>query len=261
MNNTQIYKINNQYSINLDQYFDLNGLKNIYAELVTGLVLSKEYHEPIEIGDQRAIFSKEHIEPKLYIRDIFSKTDEYQKLVKQGFTPIQIYDYVRFKFDVKTLGTKLLLRTYPNYSKAFGAKHYARLNRDQPAYQYFPKFKQWIENCSAFKEVGRRLFFVNELGSYTPIHCDYANLNSLKDQFIWINLFEKKKFFVLDEEFNKHHIAGEINTFDNATWHGSEPAKHSCFTIRIDGLFSDEFLTKTGLTNHYAHAKMDQELN
>ena len=255
MNNTQIYKINNQYSINLDQYFDLDGLKNIYAELVAGLVLSKEHYEPIEIGDQRAIFSKEHIEPKLYIRDIFSKTDEYQKLIEQGFTPIQIYDYVRFKFDVKTLGTKLLLRTYPNYSKAFGAKHYARLNRDQPAYQYFPKFKQWIEESGAFKEVGRILFFVNELGSYTPTHCDYANLNSLKDQFIWINLFEKKKFFVLDEEFNKRYITGEINTFDNATWHGSEPAKHSCFTIRIDGLFSEKFLTNTGLTNHYESSK------
>lgn len=255
MNNTQIYKINNQYSINLDQYFDLDGLKNIYAELVTGLVLSKEYYEPIEIGDQQAIFSKEHIEPKLYIRDIFSKTDEYQKLIEQGFTPIQIYDYVRFRFDVKTLGTKLLLRTYPNYSKAFGAKHYARLNRDQSAYQYFPKFKQWIEESGAFKEVGRILFFVNELGSYTPTHCDYANLNSLKDQFIWINLFEKKKFFVLDEEFNKHYIPGEINTFDNATWHGSEPAKHSCFTIRIDGLFSEKFLTNTGLANHYENSK------
>lgn len=257
MNNTQIYKINDQYSINCDQYFDLNGLKDIYTELVTGLVLSKEYYEPIEIGDQRAIFSKDHIEPKLYIRDIFSKTDEYQKLIEQGFTPIQIYDYVRFKFNVKTLGTKLLLRTYPNYSKAFGAKHYARLNRDQPAYQHFPKFKQWIEDSGAFKEVGRILFFVNELGSYTPTHCDYANLNSLKDQFIWINLFEKKKFFVLDEEFNKRYITGEINTFDNATWHGSEPAKHSCFTIRIDGLFSEKFLTNTGLTNHYENSKKD----
>ena len=259
--NKQIHKINDQYSINLDQHFDLNGLRDLYSELVTGLVLSKEYFEPIEIGDQNAIFNKDHVEPKLYIRDVFSKTEEYQSLVDQGFTPIQIYDYVRFKFNVKTLGTKLLLRTYPNYSKAFGVKHFARLNRDQPAYKNFPKFKKWIEECGAFKEVGRILFFINELGSYTPTHCDYANLGSLKDQFIWINLFEKKQFFILDDEFNKNYLSGEINTFDNATWHGSEPAKQSCFTIRIDGLFSDEFLTKTGLTNHYATAKTDQERN
>ena len=255
--NTQIYKINNQYSITLDQYFNLDGLKDIHSELVTGLVLSKEYHEPIEIGDQRAIFNKEHVEPKLYIKDVFSKTEEYRALVDQGFTPIQIYDYVKFKFNVKTLGTKLLLRTYPNYSRAFGVKHLARLNKDQPAYIHFPKFKKWIEDCGAFKEVGRILFFVNELGSYTPTHCDYANLTSLKDQFIWINLFEKKTFFVLDENFNKKYVSGEINTFDNAMWHGSEPAKHSCFSIRIDGLFSDEFLIKTGLDKHYATTKAD----
>ena len=253
--NSQIYKINNQYSVNFDQYFDLAGLKDIYSELVTGLVLSKEYFEPIEIGDQTAIFHKDHIEPKLYIRNVFSKTEEYKALVEQGLTPIQIYDYVRFKFDVKTLGTKLLLRTYPNYSKAFGVKHLSRLNRDQPAYKYFPKFREWINNCDAFKEVGRILFFVNEIGSYTPTHCDYANLNSLKDQFIWINLFEKKQFFVLDQEYNKNYLSGEINTFDNATWHGSDPAKYSCFTIRIDGLFSDEFLNKTGLTSHYDNSK------
>jgi hypothetical protein len=249
--NTQIYKINNQYSINLDQHFDLDQLRSIYPELIEGLVLSKQYYEPIEIGNQTAIFNKEHIAPTLYIKDVFSKTEEYQQLVNRGFTPIQIYDYVRFKFNVKTLGTKLLLRTYPDYSKSFSNKHITGLNKDQLAYQYFPKLRKWIENCGAFESVGRILFFINELGSYTPTHCDYSNLTSLKDQFIWINLFERKTFFVLDENFNKQYVSGEINTFDNAMWHGSEPAKHSCFSIRIDGSFSEEFLQKSGLYEHF----------
>ena len=253
--NRQDFKINGKYSICLDEYFDLKSLHSMFPELVKGLIQSKEYYEPIEIGNQRAIFNKEHIEPKIYIRDVFSKTDEYQVLKDAGFTDIQIYDYVRFAHPVKTLGTKLLLRTYPNYSKAFGAKHLARLNKDQPAYQYFPSLRNWIEKCGAFKEVGRILFFINELGSYTPTHCDYANLDSLKDQFIWINLFQKKTFFVLDDQWNKQYLNGEINIFDNATWHGSEPAKYSCFTIRIDGLFSDEFLEKTGLGKHYENTE------
>jgi hypothetical protein len=80
--NKQIYKINDQYSVNFDQYFDIVGLKNIYSELVTGLILSKEYFEPIEIGDQTAIFHKDHIEPKLYIRNVFSKTEEYKAPIK-----------------------------------------------------------------------------------------------------------------------------------------------------------------------------------
>ena len=249
--NTQIYKIKNQWSINLDEHFNLDGLKRIYSELIQGVVLSKQYYEPIEIGNQTAIFNKEHIAPTLYIKYVFSKTEEYQTLVDQGFTPTQIYDYVRFKFNVKTLGTKLLLRTYSDYSKSFDNKHLTSLNKDQPAYQYFPQLKKWIENSGAFKEVGRILFFINELGSYTPTHCDYSNLVSLKDQFIWINLFEKKTLFVLDEDFNKKYVTGVINTFDNANWHGSDPAKYSCFTIRIDGCFSEEFLQKSGLYEHF----------
>ncbi len=253
--NTQVFKIKNQYSICLDDFFDLDSLHNMFPELVKGLIQSKEFYEPIEIGNQRAILNKEHIEPKIYIRDVFSSTEEYAKLKEAGFNDIQIYDYVRFACPVKTLGTKLLLRTYPNYSKAFGAKHLERLNRDQPAYNNFPRLRKWIEDSKAFKEIGRILFFINEMGSYTPVHCDYANLESLKDQFIWINLYQKKQFFVLDDQWNKQYLAGEINTFDNASWHGSDPAKYSCFTIRIDGLFSEEFLQKTGLEKHYENAE------
>jgi hypothetical protein len=259
--NRQNFKINDQYSICLDHHFDLESLHSIFPDIVKGLVKSKQYFEPIEIGNQRAIFDKEHVEPKLYIRDVFSKTEEYATLVSTGFTESQIYDYVLLRFPVKTLGTKLLLRTYPDYSNSFGAKHIERLNRDQPAYDNFPKLREWISNCAAFKSIGRILFFVNELGSYTPTHCDYANLTSLKDQFIWINLYQKKKFFVLDENWNKQYLKGEINIFDNATWHGSEPASSSCFTIRIDGLFSDKFLSTTGLDKHYADAKTAQENN
>ena len=255
--NNQIFKINDQYSICLDEYFDLSALHNMFPDIVKGLIQSKQYFEPIEIGNQLAILNKEHVEPKLYIRDVFSKSEEYAALIESGFTDRQIYDYVLMRFPVKTLGTKLLLRTYPNYSKAFGAKHIARLNKDQPAYENFPKLKEWVENCGAFKSVGRILFFINEMGSYTPTHCDYANLTSLKDQFIWINLFQKKSFFVLGDDWKKQYLDGEINTFDNATWHGSDPAKYSCFTIRIDGLFSDDFLTKTGLDKHYENTKKD----
>ena len=249
--NTQIHKINDQYSVNLDQYFNLNELRDLYSELVTGLVLSKEYFEPIEIGNQNSILNKEHIAPKLYIRDVFSKTEECANLVTLGFTEQQIHEYVLFRSPAKTLGTKLLLRTYPDYNKSFSDKHIASLNKDQPAYENFSKLKEWIENCGAFQSVGRILFFINDLGSYTPTHCDYANLTSLKDQFIWINLFQKKSFFVLDENWKKQYLLGDINTFDNANWHGSDPAKYNCFTIRIDGCFSEEFLQKSGLYEHF----------
>lgn len=249
--NNQVFKINEQYSICLDDYFDLESLHNIFPNIIEGVVKSKKYFEPIEIANQRAIFNKEHTVPKLYIRDCFSQTDEYKNLIDKGFTDQEIYEYVLFRSPVKTLGTKLLLRTYPDYSKEFSSKHLAALNEDLPAYENFPSLKKWIENSGAFDQVGRILFFINNLGSYTPTHCDYSNLQTSKDQFIWINIYQKKNFFVLDESYNKQYLKGEINTFDNASWHGSDPAKYSCFTIRVDGIFSDEFLLKTRLYEHF----------
>lgn len=249
--NKQVFKINQKYSINLDSFFDLESLKESYDELVSGLIKSKKYFTHVEIGKQQAIFDKDHIAPTLYMKEVFASTNECKKLVEEGFSYDQIYDYVRYRFPVKSLGTKLLLRTYPGYDQNFNYKHIQKMNKNQPAYKNFPTLKKWINDSGAFKEVGRILLFVNEVGSTTPTHCDYSNLQSFKDQFIWINLFQKKKFFVLDENFKKQYVKGEINIFDNANWHGSDPADYSCFTIRVDGLFSDEFLEKTGLYDHF----------
>lgn len=252
MNNTQDFKVNGQYFIDLSPYVDLTDLRNNYASLIKGLVKSKADIQPVELGRQDALLDPSHKEPVLFIRREFSKTEEYRELVEEGFTPRQIYDYVLHRFDVKSLGDKLLLRTYEDYVAGFRNKHLESLNVDQPCYQHFPVLKDWISKCGIFSEVGRIILFVSEKGVYTPTHCDYQNLKSRKDQFVWINLFNKKKFYVLDSNFEKNYLTGEINTFDNASWHGSDPADHSCFSIRIDGLFSEEFLQRTGVKTHYA---------
>jgi hypothetical protein len=249
--NNQDFKIKDDYFINLDQYFDIDEVQGLYSEIARGIVLSKDYIIPVELGRQDALYDKNHIEPILFIREKFSLTDEYKELLELGFSRRQIYEYVLFKFPVMSLGNKLLLRTYENYSSSFNQKHLSENNKDRPCYIHFPGLKTWIKNSKVFSEIGRIIIFINEKGSYTPTHCDYQNLKSLKDQFIWINLFSKKKFFVYNSNFEKKYLSGVINTFDNASWHGSEPADYSCFTIRIDGIFDKKFLKKTNLYEHY----------
>lgn len=254
MNNTQDYTINGKYSIDLSDIVDLTELKDNYAGIVQGLVKSLDYLVPVELGRQEAIYDPTHIEPVLFIKQVFSKTQEYTDLINAGFTRRQIYDYVLFKFDVKSLGEKILLRSYENYVAGFRNKHLADLNVDQPCYSNFPVLKQWLEKSGIFSEIGRVIIFVSNKGVFTPTHSDYQNMKSRKDQFIWINLFGKKQFFVLDSNFEKQFLTGEINTFDNASWHGSEPAEHSCFSIRVDGVFSEKFLDQSGLRSHYENS-------
>lgn len=249
--NKQDFKINNRYFVDLDQYFDINKIELLYSELIRGVVLSKEYTVPVELGNQDALYDENHKDPILFIREEFYKTEECKQLLALGFTKKQIYEYVLLKFPVMTLGNKILLRTYENYSANFSSKHLEDKNKDQPCYRHFPGLRKWISESGVFSQVGRIIIFINDKGGYTPIHCDYQNLESRKDQFIWINPARRKQFFILDSNFKKVYTTGVINTFDSATWHGQEPADYACFSIRIDGLFSEKFLKETNLYEHY----------
>ena len=240
------YKINGQYSFCLDTYADVGFWHYVFDEMCLGVATCRPYYEPIEIGHQRAVHDPDHIEPRNFIKDSPKLVSKHKEL-----TQTELHDYVKFRYPVKSLGTKLLLRTYNDYHDAFGAKHLAARNHDTPAMAHFPSISKWINNQNVFSQVGRILFFINERQTSTPIHTDYADMRSRKDQFIWINFQEKKRFFVLDGSGQKQYLKGTINTFDNASWHGSEPAEYSCFTLRVDGVFTDTFLDETGLRSHY----------
>lgn len=251
MNRPLEFKINGQHSICLDQHVDTEVWTKMFPEMCLGVALSKRFHEPIEIGHQRAVYDPEHVEPRNFIRNVLQHTEEYKSLMKEPLTNTELHDYVKFRFKTKTLGTKLLLRTYDEYHSAFHAKHLAGRNKDTMAMMYFPALQAWIKSQTVFNEVGRILFFINERQTSTPIHSDYADLRSRKDQFIWINFNQMKPFFVLDKDGQKQYMQGMVNTFDNANWHGSEPTPYACFTLRIDGVFSSSFLDSTGLRSHY----------
>ena len=49
----------------------------------------------------------------------------------------------------------------------------------------------------------------------------------------------------------KIYLDGSILTFDDRNYHGVDIPTHATWSIRIDGYFTDDFLERTGLTNHY----------
>jgi hypothetical protein len=245
--------IQGNYSINLDEFFDIESLDNIFYDIVEGVVLSKEYFEPVVIGSKYAQYDESINEVTIHMKEELE--EEIEKLKAKGLTESQIYDYVKYGYPTVSFGNKLLLRTYNNYHAGFGVKHLERLNHDTPAYANFESLRTWLNNCGAFSEIGRILLFITERHCLTEVHCDYADGKTRKDQFLWINPRKKKKFFVLDETLNKKYLTGVINTFDNASWHGSEPAETACFSIRVDGKFSDSFLNRTGLGDHFLGKK------
>lgn len=126
-------------------------------------------------------------------------------------------------------------------------------NQELDANIHFPELNKWIECSGIFDRINRIIFYINPIGCKTKTHYDYAegNNNIHKDHFLWIDFLQEKKLFVLDEKFNKQYGNGKFLLFRTNNWHGCEPTTSNCFSLRIDGSFSESFLNKANLKYHH----------
>jgi len=166
----------------------------------------------------------------------------------------QLY-YTLLTTQSKSLNYGLAIRTINQgvggNSGKFHLKHLSSETVDTPIKKDFDFLFDWINDQKIFSEIGRCQIFINPEGNYTPIHRDYGD-RSRKDQFIWMRFNKQKNFFLYDEESNiKHYVRGHVCTFDNYQWHGNDPSEFLGFSIRFDGLFSEQFLDLTGLNKHF----------
>lgn len=164
--------------------------------------------------------------------------------------------FAMLTLPAKSLGYSLSLRRInfsmfpPGNGGGFGRKHLRKYTEDTENFKDFEFLIDWIDRQNIFSEIGRAQFFINSDGHGTPIHRDYAD-KSYADEFIWINFFENKKFFIYDEEEKiKHYITERSAIFDNHQWHGGDPSPGIGISFRIDGIFTTEFIKKTGLTDY-----------
>lgn len=243
-------RINGKLWMNFDPYIDVGRLESLEFEIIKGVSLAYDRVEPLTLGSINCQFDKSIKETSVWMGE--NKDDpELAQLRASGATFKQQYDFVRFRHGTADLGEKLMLRAYDNYIAGFARKHIARLNKDREAYKFFPGIRSFLNDSGAFKEIGRTVVYLTPPGYGVPTHADYSDGISRRDQFLWLNIRCQKKFFVLDENLQKDYITSQCGTFDNASWHGSDPVPPSTISVRIDGIFSDEWLEKTGTTAHY----------
>lgn len=243
-------RIGDRWFVDLDEHLDVEGLEKIYPQLCLGVARALPLAEPVVIGSRDALYHQNETEISIAMEELKVADPLLQQLL--AATDRQVaYDYVKFRYESISLGKKILLRTYNNYHAGFAMKHLARVNHDTQAYKFFPELRQWISDSGAFSEVGRIIIFLTERDARSEIHCDYADGRSRKDQFLWLNPGRRKKFFVLNENFEKQYLTGVSNTFDSACWHGGDPTPFATFTIRIDGKFSTAFKQKAGVETHF----------
>jgi hypothetical protein len=159
------------------------------------------------------------------------------------------YMFLKLIGDNLGIGYNLYLRapTSPDYND----KHLESKTAYTKVAENFKGIISWVHKQNIFSEIGRVVIFFNDQDQNCLMHRDRSALNPVEspDQFIWLNLFpDRKQFYIFDNETGeKHPVTSQVAWFDTENWHASETSPYAAFSIRFDGVFTKEWISKTNL--------------
>lgn len=127
---------------------------------------------------------------------------------------------------------------------------------DASAYDYLDKTELWelteeAENYSLlmdfigtlpFKATGRMLIIYDDAATHVPAHRDHLDTD-ICHEFVWFRTNSRKPFYMLNHKTGeKKYVEGYTAWFDAVNqFHGTDAVEGLSFSIRVDGVFSDEF--------------------
>lgn len=114
----------------------------------------------------------------------------------------------------------------------------------------FPKLKTWLDSLigTVFQEYGRILFFLHEHDCKLLTHRDGIASVPHRNEFLWINPTGIKKFFVYDEtKDQRHDVNSPVVFFNDLDMHGGDTNECMTWTLRIDGVFTEEFRRRVNI--------------
>lgn len=122
--------------------------------------------------------------------------------------------------------------------------------------KHFPTLKPWLDNLigTVFEEYGRIIFFLHEHDCNLPLHRDGFVQHDHNNEFVWINPTGIKKFYVYDEvKKERHDVNSPAIFFNDLDMHGGDTNECMTWSLRIDGVFTEEFRQRLGIANlpHY----------
>ena len=238
-----MFLTHNRPFLNFDDQIDVDGLFAIKPYISAFIARNHHLLKPTK-------FRGEHFKNGKYgiqdYQDQFKKTPSIvkdpslQKIVSDLVDCDQFGNYIVFEQDVITCTFSMVTR----YCLDYRTKQYANECVALPEDKQFDFFYKWLDQQSIFSDYGRITMFINYPGAHSVVHTDYPDTSQPNsDEFIWINFApDRKKFYLVDPDTNiKIYAPGVCSWFNTNNYHGSDPVEQACYSLRVDGLFSDEF--------------------
>jgi len=112
------------------------------------------------------------------------------------------------------------------------------------AAEEFAELMQFIATLP-FERTGRMLIMYDDCPREVPAHRDHVETGVLHE-FIWLRTNLRKKFYMLNYTTGeKVYVDGHSAWFDTVNqFHGCEGCDGLSFSIRIDGVFTEEFRSR-----------------
>jgi hypothetical protein len=255
--------INNQPYLNLDPYFDIEGLKLLHNKICKGIVLA-EYKKEGNIVEPGG-FDNAY---KLSFKPLFKAIQEYEALPQDHEIRVlgkEIGEWSnRDKF---VLFLKMALGAYDPYQFIFlKTEDGGWENRfEEKAWTkdsaLFPELRTWLEQLvpGVFTHLGRIIIFKAEHDCIMPMHRDLilpdeTTYTNHRHEFVHLRTSLDKPFYIWDSESDaKFLTASHATFFNDQDWHAGGRTNKQTYSIRVDGIFTEEFRQRIGIAHleHY----------
>jgi hypothetical protein len=245
--------INGTPWFDLEPYLDLDALEKQKHLIAMGLTLANNLRAPT-VGTQGIFYDQSMIELGDFAKNVMEDPNyEYKQILPILRTRGNVRMFCKYMYPTVALNDAIHLNTVKG-GLDYANKHLKAECEDTPAFKYFEFLRKWINDQNIFKEWGRVIFFINEPGVQVVKHRDYPSGRSRRDNMMWISLDKRKNFWIWDEETDtKHYTTSRGLIFDNADWHGVDPTEYMGWSLRVDGVYTDEFLEKSGLRDWFSN--------
>lgn len=246
-------QINGKNWVNLDPYIDTKFLDDKFEDICLAVGKNHRHIRPASHGVDNTL-SKDIPEMMQILSDL-QKDPE----LKKDVNPHQMYFYSLYKEKSWAMNYLLLIRN--RLDSNYALKHISdHTTINFPPAKDFKFFTDWINDQKIFDSVGRIVVFLREAKTVenstasNHVHTDYviSEMDNYRDQFVWFNFTPGKSFYIYDvENGEKDYVTSRAAYFNSFNYHGIENPTRPCISMRVDGVFSSDFLEKAGMKDYF----------
>ncbi len=231
-----MFLTNGQLFLNFDKLIDVDSVLNMKPWLSAFVARNFHLIEPCRYHQKNLWTQDTALLDLSQAWQAKNSGDQVYKFVDNK----QLHRWLMFEQDLAVGNFMINLRPWvTHWTQRHLAAHCAAIAEDAQLTDFY----HWLDNQKIFEQYGSVKIFINFQHTGTLTHRDYVDLNEpSKDEFIWLGFSPHKHLYIFDPESQtKVYATGIANYFNTNNWHGSGPSPFACYSIRVDGIFSDQF--------------------